>query len=174
MDWTRTLFDVINFRSFSSIWYWIVLAAVWSSTSHWVLGVPFDMVVRARRQGGAAMADLEELARINVGRLLYVARSAGLALAGVAAFLLSGLAVLAFWYWVEMAQALVLIFLPLSAVGAMGLRAALRIEAEAPHGEALCRALTQHRFRVQALGMAAIFVTAMFGMYRNLQVLQGI
>ena len=43
---------------------WIVLAVAWSSASHWVLGVPFDMVMRARRQGGQAAADLEDLARI--------------------------------------------------------------------------------------------------------------
>jgi hypothetical protein len=173
LDWTQTLFDVIDFRSFSSIWYWIVLAVVWSSSSHWVLGVPFDMVFRARKQGGRAMADLEDLVRINVDRILYVARSAGLALAGLVAFLLTVLAMLAFRYDAEFAQAVVLIFLPLAVVGAMTLSVAARIEAQAPVGEALCRALARHRLWTQLVGMLSIFVTAMFGMYQNLQVLQG-
>ncbi len=44
------IFDLIDMRSFSNLWYWIALAVTWSSTSHWVLGVPFDMVLRARRK----------------------------------------------------------------------------------------------------------------------------
>lgn len=173
MDWTQTLFDVIDFRSFSNIWYWIVLAVVWSSSSHWVLGVPFDMVIRARRHGGRAMADLEDLVRINVDRILYVARTAGLALAGVATFLLTVLGVLAFWYDLELPQGIFLIACPMSLVGVMGLATASKIEAERPQGEALCRALARHRFWTQAVGMVSIFVTAMYGMYQNLQVLQG-
>ena len=47
------------------------------------------------------------------------------------------------------------------------------IEAEAPHGEALFRALARHRFRTQLIGMISIFVTATYGMYQNLLVLQG-
>ncbi len=46
--------------SFSNLWYWIALAVMWSSTSHWVLGVPYDMIQRARREGGQAEADLED------------------------------------------------------------------------------------------------------------------
>ena len=52
MDFTQTLLDVIDFRSFSNLWFWIVLAVAWSTASHWVLGIPFDMVMRARRHGG--------------------------------------------------------------------------------------------------------------------------
>ena len=49
MDLTQTLFDVIDFRSFSNLWFWIMLAVAWSTASHWVLGIPFDMVLRARQ-----------------------------------------------------------------------------------------------------------------------------
>lgn len=174
MDLTDTILDVIDLRSFSNLWYWIVLAVTWSSASHWVLGVPFDMVARARRQGGQAVVDLEDLLRINVSRLLSIARTSGLWLLGVAAFVLTGLLVLAFWYDVEFAQAAVLIALPMMVVGAMSLAAARRIEAEGPEGEALVRALTRHRLWTQVIGMAAIFVTAMFGMYQNLSVLRGL
>ncbi len=53
-------------RSFSNLWYWIALAVTWSTASHWVLGVPFDMVLRARRHGGDAERDLEDMVRVNV------------------------------------------------------------------------------------------------------------
>ena len=54
MDWYNVIFELIDMRSFSNLWYWIVLAVLWSTASHWVLSVPFDMISRAKRQGGAA------------------------------------------------------------------------------------------------------------------------
>lgn len=173
MDWTQALLEVIDFGSFSTLWYWIVLAVVWSTASHWVLGVPFDAVLRARRHGGAAMADLETLARINVNRILFIARESGLWLAGTATFVLTTLGVLAFFYRIEFAQAVFLIALPLTLVGILSLAAASRIEAQAPRGEALCRMLLRHRIVTQAIGMISIFVTAVFGMYQNLAIVEG-
>ena len=70
LDWYQTLFEMIDMRSFSNLWFWIALAVMWSTASHWVLGVPFDMVLRARRHGGEAQADLEDIVRINVVRRL--------------------------------------------------------------------------------------------------------
>ena len=57
-------------------------------------------------------------------------------------------------------------------VGALRLRAARRIAAAAAAGAAvgpdLSRRLTRHRMTVQAIGMVAIFVTGMWGMWQNL------
>ncbi len=173
MDWTQTLFDVIDFRSFSNLWFWIVLAVTWSTASHWVLGVPYDLVIRAKRHGGLALMDLQDLVRINVNRILYIGRSSGLVLAGVVGFVHTVLLVLALWYGVELAQALVLLGIPMTIAGILNLLTAVRIEAEAPPPEALFRILARHRFHIQLLGMVSIFFTAMFGMWKNLQVLQG-
>ena len=65
MDWTRLIFDLIDLRSFSNLWYWIALAVAWSSASHWVLGIPYDMVLRARRMGGQAEQDLTDITRVD-------------------------------------------------------------------------------------------------------------
>jgi len=173
VDWTKTLFDVINLHSFSSLWFWIVLAVVWSSASHYVLGVPYDMVLRARRHGGQAQTDLEDMVRISMNRLLYISRVSGMWLLGFLAFVLTMLLTLAFWYDVEFAQAVVLIALPMSLVGAMSISTARRIAAEQPQGEALFRRLTRHRLWTQVIGMFSIFVTAMYGMYQNLSVIPG-
>ena len=174
MDWTQTLFDVIDFRSFSNLWFWIVVAVAWSTASHWVLGVPFDMVLRAKRHGGQALTDLEDMVRINVNRLLYVGRMSGLWLAGFSAFVLTALLTMALLYGVELAQALALLALPMTVVGALGLSTARRIEAEAPQGEALLKVLARHRLWTQAIGMLSIFVTGMYGMYHNFLVLYGL
>ena len=170
MDWYETVFELIDMRSFSNLWFWIALAAVWSTTSHWVLGVPFDMVARAERQGGQSETDLETLVHINVNRLLYIARVSGLWLIALGSMLLSGTALLAFWYGVEFAQAVFLIGFPLSIVGMLSLSTARLIETQQLEGAALRRRLTRHRLITQAIGILSIFVTAMWGMYRNLDV----
>ncbi|MGR3499889.1 MAG: component of SufBCD complex [Limimaricola soesokkakensis] len=173
VDLTQTLFEVIDMRSFSNLWFWIMLALIWSAASHRVLGVPFDMVVRARRFGGQSERDLIDMVRININRMLHLGHVAGSWLIGVATFGLSSLSLLAFWYDIEFAQAVVLILLPLSIVAAMSFATARRIAVERPEVEALCRHLARHRFWVQLLGMVSIFVTAMYGMYQNLSVAPG-
>ncbi len=170
VDFYRTVFEVIDMRSFSNLWYWIGLAVLWSSVSHWVLGVPWDMLTRARRRGGQAEADFEALVRINVSRLLYIDSVAGLWLAGFGAFVLTSLAIAGFWYRVEFAQAVFLMLAPLVVVGILSLVTARGIDRLGLTGEALRRRLALHRLSVQAVGVAAVFVTALWGMYQNLYV----
>ncbi|WP_417524915.1 component of SufBCD complex [Marinovum sp.] len=157
-------------RSFSNLWFWIALAVMWSTASHWVIGVPFDMVTHARKHGGQAQSDLEEMVRINCNRLLYIGSVAGIWLLGLVCFLLSGLAVLGFFYWVEFAQAVFLLLFPMSLVGFLSLSTSHRITDMGLQGEALQRRLIRHRFYVQVIGVLSIFVTAMWGMYQNFSV----
>ena len=126
MEILETVFEVLDMRSFSNLWYWIGLAVVWSSTSHWVLGIPHDMIQRARREGGQPMEDVEDLARINVGRLLHVMDQGALAIVGLGCFWLTVLGILAFFYDVEFAQALFLVMLPMAAVVWLSVRARTR------------------------------------------------
>lgn len=168
LDWYTTVFEMIDMRSFSNLWFWIALAVAWSSASHWVLGVPYDMVLRARRIGGQAEQDLEDLTRVNVNRLLYIARVSGAWLVGGGFFLLTCLALLGFVYRVEFAQALFLLGTPMSLVALLATRTAHRIQREAARGELLHRRLTRCRLHTQMIGMLSIFVTALWGMYQNL------
>lgn len=170
MSFYQSIFELIDLRSFSNLWFWIALAVMWSSASHWVLGVPFDLVQRARRHGGEAEADLEDLVRIHSNRLLYIARVSGLWLLGLACFLLTSLALLGFVYRLEIAQALFLLGLPMSLVTLLSLSTARLVQNEGSHGELLRRRLTRHRLHVQLLGVVSIFITAMWGMYQNLSI----
>ena len=157
-------------RSFSNLWYWIALAVVWSSASHFVLGVPYDLVQRAQRQGGQAMADFNDIVRVNVNRVIYIVDVAGPFLLAFWAFVLTVLVVLAFWYEVEFAQAVVLIALPMTLVFVLTVRLARGIAADQPEAEALVRRIMRQRFWTQVIGMIAIFFTAMYGMYQNMAV----
>jgi hypothetical protein len=170
LDWYDTVFEVIDLRSFSNLWYWIGLAVIWSTASHWVLGVPFDMVLRARRHGGQAAVDLEDIVRINTNRLLFIGSVSGLWMLAFGSAMISGLSVLGFWYGVEFAQALFFFVFPLSIIAMLSLSTARLISDEAASGELLHKRLSRHRLYTQIIGMMSVFVTAMWGMFQNLAV----
>ncbi|MCA0919857.1 component of SufBCD complex [Pseudooceanicola nanhaiensis] len=170
MNLHETIFELIDMRSFSNLWFWIALAVVWSTASHWVLGVPYDMVLRARRVGGQAEADLEDMVRININRILYINQLSGTVLLSFGCFILTVLGLLGFLYGVEFAQAVFLLAFPMSFVGLLSLRTAVRIRVEEPQGADLHKRLMRHRIGVQAIGVVAIFVTALWGMFKNFSI----
>ena len=59
-------------------------------------------------------------------------------------------------------------FAPLVLVAYLTFRTALKGEQDALSGEALVRTLMRHRFLVQLIGMVAILITSLFGMYQNM------
>lgn len=168
MDWYSTVFELIDMRSFSNLWYWIALAVVWSSASHWVLGVPYDLIHTAQRHGGQREVDLKDLVRINCNRILHIVDVSGLWILGFACAVLSALAVLGFVYWVEFAQAVFLILFPLALVGVLSTHTARTITTRGLEGAALHRRLRLHRLVTQIIGLTSIFVTAMWGMWQNM------
>ncbi len=162
MEWQNSLLALIDTRSFSNIWYWIALAAMWSWLGHYGLGVPYDMVTRARREGGAALADLEAVVAAQVARRLHLARTSGQWVVALAACGLTVLALLGFVYGLQLGQALFLLALPAAAMGAMGVVSARRLARAPLAGEALCAYLSRRRFWVQLLGLVCIFATTMW------------
>ncbi len=143
---------------------------LWSSASHWVLGIPYDMVLRARRAGGQAQTDLEEIARINIARLMYISRVSGMLVIGFAFFVLTTLVLLGFIYRIEFAQAVFLLLFPMSLLGLMSLRQAHLIHDNGLSGDDLVSRLGRHRMQTQFLGTISIFCTALWGMYQNLTI----
>ena len=168
MDFYTTVFEVIDMRSFSNLWYWVALAVLWSTTSHWILGVPYDLVQRARREGGDTEEDVIAMLRGSCNRLTHIGEVLGFWVLGGTCAMLSALAVLGFWYHVEFAQAVFLIVFPLSLVGLLSIRAARIIRSTGERGEPLYKRMRRHRLLTQAIGMVSIFITAMWGMYQNL------
>jgi archaellum biogenesis protein FlaJ (TadC family) len=111
---------------------------------------------------------METLAHINVKRLLYIVRTAGVWLVAIVTFLLVMLGILSFWYDIEFAQAVLFMAAPMTLVGFVTYRTALAVEAEDSRGPALIRRITRCRMTVQVIGMFAILATSMFGMYQNM------
>jgi hypothetical protein len=170
LDLYQTILEVIDMRSFSNLWFWIALAVVWSTASHWVLGVPYDMVLRARRQGEQAQIDLEDMVRINVNRLLYITQVSGMWILGFTCFFLTMLFTLAVFYNFEFAQAVLLLAFPLCLVAVLSVSTAQQIHEESATGDLLYRRLARHRLYTQIIGIVSIFVTSIWGMYQNLYV----
>ena len=160
--------EVIDLRSFSNLWYWIVLAVMWSTVSHWVLGVPFDLVVRARRGHEQAMHDLRVLTEVNVNRLLGLVDFSGPAMTSFGAFLLTGLATLGWGYGSEFSQAVFLLALPLGLIGLLSVHTARKLRNSG--FDDVPGTLRWHRVGVQSLGVVFIFITAFWGMWVNVTV----
>ena len=106
--------------------------------------------------------------RINTNRLLNIANVSGLWLSGFAFFFLTMLVLLGFVYEFEFAQAVFLLGFPLSLVGAAALSTARLIREEDASGARLYKLLARQRMITQVIGMISIFVTALWGMYQNL------
>lgn len=162
------VFELIDMRSFSNLWFWIALAVMWSTTSHWVIGVPFDMINRARHGNEVALADVEILSGIYSRRTLFIVQASGVWIVGATSFGLTGLWVAGFSYGTEICQAVFLLALPLSLVGLISVYTARRVVTLS--GLPLLKALRAHRVKVQLVGIVSIFVTSLWGMWTNMNV----
>ncbi|WP_171129756.1 MULTISPECIES: component of SufBCD complex [unclassified Ruegeria] len=170
MDFFSSIFELIDMRSFSNLWYWISLAVLWSTASHWAMGVPYDLVVRARRVGGQSEQDLLDIVRINRNRLLYISEVSGLAIIAIACFFLTGLATAGFYYDLEFAQAVFLLLFPMSFVGLVNLWTARKLKQNEINLQIVSKFLTRCRIITQVIGMISILITALWGMYQNLSI----
>lgn len=164
------LFRLIETNSFSSIWFWLLVAITWSSASHWVLGVPFDLVQKALKEGGATEDRVHTLLRINVARLENIQRIAGMIMIGFTSFMLTVFAILGFYYWIEFFQAMFLLTFPLMLVGLINIYMAHRLDEELPTGKELFKMFRRTRLMIMVIGMLSIFVTSMWGMYHVISV----
>ena len=150
----------------------MAVAVVWSTVSHFVLGVPYDLIQRGKRKGGQADQDVHDSVRVNVNRLMHISQVAGLIMIAFGCFFLTGLGLIGFYYWVELAQAVFLLAFPLGIVGLISVSSVRKISERNPQGPDLYSALFRHRLLTQIVGMIAIFFTAMFGMYQNLDIVR--
>jgi len=168
LDFLDLLAQVIDLRSFSNLWFWIVLGILWSAMSQRVMGVPYSIVLRARRGDADSIDDMHALAEIAARRLLNMAYYSGVPVLAVVSLSLSALAVLGWGYAVEFCQAVFLLLLPFSIVGALSLWTAKTLW-DSDFAD-LARRLRWHRMMVQGLGVVFIFITAFWGMYVNVVV----
>lgn len=171
MDWTDTIFRVIETRTFSNVWYWLAVIVSWAVASHWLIGVPFDLLLRARKCEPQELADLEAIVDVNVRRFTDLTDLVGPYLLGFVVFTLTVFGMAGFYYSAELAQGLFILSVPLSIVMGLNLLVAQELRAQPLRGRDLVQRLFRLRVWSQAIGMIAIFFTAMYGMWFNLDAL---
>ena len=143
----------------------------WAVASHWLIGVPFDLLFRARKCEPQEIADLEAIVDVNVRRFTGLTDSAGPLLLGFITFILVGLGMGGFYYGSEMGQGLFILGAPLTIVIIQNAKVAHELRASPLAGPALVSRLFRMRVWSQIIGMIAIFFTAMYGMWFNLDAL---
>ena len=110
-----------------------------------------------------------DLVRINCNRLIYISNGSGLWLSAFGCFLLTGLAIMGFFYWVELAQAFFFLAFPMSLIGLLNVSTARRLHAGHSAGEELHKLLNRHGMFTKIIGMVSILVTALWGMFWNIR-----
>lgn len=180
MPFLNGLLTILDSRSFSSIWFWLMLTVAWTWVGRSVLGVPHDIIRRASRRSTpeARPEHTEALALLDWLSLVLprwrVAPTEAVWLIAIASFVLSTLLFLGFGYGFEMAQALFLLIVPFMGVGMLNLYLArrLRLVLAGAHvgrmdpDEAAARAarlMQRHRFTLTALSILVVAICAFWG-----------
>lgn len=178
MGGTAGLIEALDTRSFSSVWYWLMLTVTWTWVSRGALGIPPELVRNLHRRGDAKADDPEALRLLDWVSLVaprwQLMRDDGVVLLGVASFVLSVLAGLGFLYGLELAQALLLMMGPLMLLGWLRLQLAARLratlaEAERGHlpvGQAaaqIAARVTTHMRATLVLSGLAVAAAAVWG-----------
>ena len=165
MDWTLTILKLIDLQTFTSFWYWLVVIVTWSIAGNWLIGVPFDILMRARKCPPQELADLEAIVEINVRRIVWTSHLFGIAMVALIAFFLCMLATMSFVYRIELAQGLLMLCAPMTIVVMINFLLAFQLHAAPLQGRDLVRRLFVVRLWVQIVAMISLFLSAIYGMY---------
>ena len=165
MDLTAALTELLDFRTFASIWYWVGVMAVWTVASNWLIGIPFDVLYRARKLTDPDLDDLEALVRINTRRIVEGNQVFGAFIAGLIAFVLTSLSILSFGYGSEFSLGLFLIAVPMTLVVCLNMYLAHNLFHHPKAGRDLVRRLMSARIWTLVICVVSLFLTSLIGMY---------
>jgi hypothetical protein len=153
------LFQTFAAASFQSLWYWVLHVVVWTLACYRTLGVPHDMLLRARRVPEVA-GKVDVLARLAAERIGGIHDALGVPIAAASGFLLAGFAVLGFGTGIETAQAGFAILLPFAVISYSKLRLALAVRRRGIRGTDLVLALARRRVWHQFIAIVAMLAAA--------------
>jgi hypothetical protein len=149
------VFRIYAAAGFESIWYWVLHIVVWTLACTRTLGVPHDMLLRARRMPDIAVR-VDILAGLAAERIGGIYDRAGIAIAAATGFVLAAFAALGFGSGLEVAQAAFALLLPLAIIGYSKLRLGLHIRRRRLAGPRLVLLLARRRLLHQAIGVLAM------------------
>lgn len=150
---------LIASAGFDSLWYWVLQVVVWTLVCSRTLGVPHDMLIRARHDPVVAER-VARLAALASERAAGINDLAGPPLAAAAGFVLAALAALGFLNGLEGAQAAFVLLAPLACIAYSKLRLALFLRGRALSNPTLVLILTRRRFWHQTIAVLAMLAAA--------------
>lgn len=153
------MFEIFAAASFVSVWYWVLHVVVWTLACYRTLGVPHDMLLRARRLPEIA-GQVDLLAGLAAARIGGIHDRLGVPVAAGAGFLLAVVFGLGFLSGVEVAQAAFLLMLPFAVISYSKLRLALAVRRRGIAGPALVLALARRRLVHQFVAIVAMLAAA--------------
>lgn len=159
--------DAISLRSFASLWYWLAWVVFWIWALGQAIGLPLGIVARARRSADA-LARLEVMAQMMAQHRVQMWRAGQVLWVALAATLLGLLTALAFFYGVELAQAVWFIATPLLLIWAGNLRAAVLIARGNAQGAALLKVIFYLQIYAQVIAFVFILLTITFAFFQML------
>lgn len=160
MDELRLL---MSFESFWSIWFWIFHAVVWSLISHFPMSVPFDLIVRANRaedENSDEARHCEAWINAAVFRIVDVFSRFGTVIVAIWFFLITIVATLGVWFWIELPLALLTFLGPTTLIYGYIVKSAFDIDEQKPKGQDLRNAVRKQRLFAQAFGLLGIVSAA--------------
>ena len=105
----------IQFNSFSNAWFWFTLISLWAVFSQMYFGLSYNQLRLARFKYPERQTAIIKALELYIERSAWTgSQELSSKFAGVVAFLLSFWAVTAFYYRVELLQALFLLAVPIS------------------------------------------------------------
>ncbi len=153
------MFQTFAAASFQSIWYWVLHVVIWTLACYRTLGVPHDMLLRARRL--PEIADrVDTLAALTSLRIGGIHDTLGVPIAAGLGFVLAGLFALGFWTGIEAAQAGFALMLPLVIINYSKLRLALAVRRQEMAGPKLVLALARRRVWHQLIAILGMLGAA--------------
>lgn len=163
------IFELLEFGSFFSFWYWFLVIFVWGITAQIIMGVPFYLLAQAKSQSVEQQNELMLAVHLNARRAV-AAYSPNLSvfLWIVAGFSFGFCAFTAFYHNSEPFQAVLFLGTPLSLVAYLRLQLARSICHSVPALHEFHAAAWRHRFWTICIASVSIFSTAFWGLILNL------
>jgi len=153
------LFKFFAAASFQSPWYWVLHVVVWTLACYRTLGVPHDMLLRARRMPEVA-GRVDLLCRLSCERIGGVYDGMGVPLGAASGFVLAACFALGFMSGIEAAQAAFALLMPLAVIAYSKLRLALAVRRKRMEGPELVLALARRRVWHQFIAVLAMLGAA--------------
>ncbi|WP_378945931.1 hypothetical protein [Paracoccus sp. R86501] len=179
MPQVNSLIGFLDSRSFMTIWYWLALVGLWSATGRTIMGIPSDVVARARAALAAGQGDDPAVLGLLDWLSLVLPRwrlgpTEGAVFLGLTSFGLTSLAMLGFAFWLELAQAMFLLLMPFWVLFWMRVRLArnlVPLVGDAQLGritpdqaaQKAARMMIWHRRWVTVLSMVSVLATVLWG-----------